>query len=72
MPKLYNTREAARRMGIGHRTLNRWILLGRIKASQGVPIGGGRTLHLWTLEDIERGREIKKHLKPGFPAKGKQ
>jgi len=65
-----NTREAARKMDVSFRTLNRWISLDRIKASQGVPMGAGRTLWLWTDSDIAKGRKLKLTLVPGRKPKG--
>ena len=60
-------------MGVGFRTLNRWISQGRIKPSQGVPIGGERTLWLWTDADIARGRKLKATIVPGIkPKTGKR
>lgn len=70
MAQLCNTREAARKIGVSFRTLNRWISLGRIKPSQGVPMGAGRTLWLWTAADVTKGRKIRATLKPGIQPKG--
>jgi hypothetical protein len=70
---LYNTREAARKMGVSFRTLNRWISQGRIKSSHGVPMGAGRTLWLWTDRDIAKGRKLSLTLVPGpKPKAGKR
>jgi predicted site-specific integrase-resolvase len=71
MQKTYSTAQAARRIGVGFRTLNRWLELGKIRPSRGVSYGGGRTLWLWTDADIAKGRKIKATLKPGPKARKK-
>ena len=69
--KTYNTKQAAKILGIGFRTINRWLNTGVIKP-QSVPYGGGRSLWLWTDADIAKGRKLKTTLKPGRkPRKGK-
>jgi hypothetical protein len=60
-----STRQAAAKMGVCFRTLNRWIELGRLEASQGVPLPNGKCLWLWSAADVARGRKIKSQLKPG-------
>jgi predicted site-specific integrase-resolvase len=40
----YNTETAAKKMGVGFRTLNRWLELGKIKSVKSVVMPGGRTL----------------------------
>jgi hypothetical protein len=65
MKKTYSTAVAARRIGVSFRTLNRWLNLGKIKPSQGIPFGDGRTLWLWTDGDIAKGRKVKAARKPG-------
>jgi len=59
MTKTYTTAAAARQMGVSFRTLNRWLALGKIRPSDGVPYGGPRTLWLWTEADIVNGRKVK-------------
>ena len=63
--KTCDTRQAARRIGVSFRTLNRWLNQGTIKPSQGVSYGGGRVLWRWTAADIAKGRKLKARLKPG-------
>jgi predicted site-specific integrase-resolvase len=55
----YNTETAAKKMGVGFRTLGRWLELGKIKSSKSVTMPGGRTLWFWTDADIARGRKVK-------------
>jgi hypothetical protein len=71
--KTYSTKAAAKKMRVSFRTLNRWLALGTIKPSQGVPYGGGRVLWRFTEADIAKGRKIKATLRPGpKPKKGKR
>jgi predicted site-specific integrase-resolvase len=65
MKKTYSTEQAAKKMGVGFRTLNRWLGLGKIKPSTAIKLPNGRTLWLWTDVDIARGRKVKAAQKPG-------
>jgi hypothetical protein len=65
MRKVYSTRQAAARIGVSFRTLNRWLALGKIKPSKAIKIPGGRTLWFWTDADIARGRKVKAKQRPG-------
>ena len=65
MKKTISTQEAAKKMGVSFRTLNRWLFLGLIRPSLEFAIGGGRTLSRWTEADIARGRKVKAAQKPG-------
>jgi len=65
MKKTYSTQQAAKKMGISFRTLNRWLSLGLIRPSMELPMGGGRTLWRWTDADIVKGRKVDAELKPG-------
>jgi len=71
MKKTYSTESAAAKIGVGFRTLNRWLALGLIRPSQAVPMGGGRTLWRWTDADIARGRKVKAKQRPGPKKAGK-
>lgn len=74
MRKTYSTEVAARKIGVSFRTLNRWLALGAIRPSEGVPYGGGRVLWRWTDADVARGRKVKAAQKPGpkkNPKRGK-
>jgi len=72
MTKTYSTKRAATKMGVSFRTLNRWLALGLIRASQPIPIEGGRTLWRWTEADIAKGRKVKAAQHPGPKAKPKK
>jgi predicted site-specific integrase-resolvase len=63
--KTYGTQQAAKKMGVSFRTLNRWLFRGLIRPSLEFAIGGGRTLWRWTEADIARGRKVKAIQKPG-------
>jgi hypothetical protein len=63
--KTYSTLQAAKRIGVSFRTLNRWLALELIRPSMAIPIGGGRTLWRWTDADTAKGRRVKATVKPG-------
>jgi hypothetical protein len=72
MKKIYSTQQAARKMAVAFRTLNRWLALGRIRPSTAIKMPAGRTLWLWTDVDIARGRKVKAAQKPGPKPKPKR
>jgi len=63
--KIYSTRQAAAKMRVSFRTLNRWLADGRIKPSTAIEMPNGRTLWLWREADIAKGRRLKAELRPG-------
>jgi len=63
--KTYSTRQAAAKMRVSFRTLNRWLADGRIKPSTAIEMPTGRTLWLWNEADIARGRKVKAAQTPG-------
>lgn len=65
MKKTYSTAQAAKKIGVGFRTLNRWLALELVRPSMPIPIGGGRTLWRWTDADIAEARKVKATQKPG-------
>lgn len=71
MANLYSTRQAAKLIGVGFRTLNRWMADGMIEPSQTAPLGTTGEIFLWTDADIAKGRKLKGTQKPGpKPKKG--
>lgn len=72
MKKTYSTEVAARRIGISFRTLNRWLALGKIRPSQGIPFADGRILWRWTDTDIAKGHKVKAAQKPGPKVKARK
>jgi predicted site-specific integrase-resolvase len=69
MKKTFSTQKAAAKIGVGFRTLNRWLALGKIKPSTAIKMPNGRTLWLWTDADIAKGRKVKAAQKPGPKAR---
>jgi excisionase family DNA binding protein len=55
------TSEAARRAGISLATINRWIANGKLKAPEPTLIGAAG-YRLWSAEDIENLKVIKKKI----------
>lgn len=64
MKKTFGTAEAAAKIGVAFRTVNRWLAAGKIKPSVSLPMGGGRTLWRWTEADIARARKIDRSPGP--------
>jgi predicted DNA-binding protein (UPF0251 family) len=65
MKKTYSTRQAAAKMRVSFRTLNRWLADGKIKPSRAIKMPNGRTLWLWSTADIAKGRKVKAAQHPG-------
>lgn len=63
--KTYSTRQAAAKMRVSFRTLNRWLADGKIKPSRAIEMPNGRTLWLWGDADIAKGRKVKAAQIPG-------
>ena len=63
--KTYSTRQAAAKMRVSFRTLNRWLADGKIKPSTAIKMPNGRTLWLWNDADIAKGRKVKAAQTPG-------
>lgn len=53
----FSTSQAAKRLGIGIRTLSRYIAEKKIPAPKIIEVGGN-TVHLWTLAEIEHVRKL--------------
>ncbi len=58
MVKAVPTAMAARKAGISPITLQRWIAARRVKAPA-LRIRHGRAVRLWTVQDLERLRQVK-------------
>jgi len=63
--KTYSTPQAANKIGVSFRTLNRWLNIGKIKPSVGIPFSDGRMLWRWSDADIAKGRKVRAAQKPG-------
>jgi len=61
----YSTRQAAAKLRVSFRTLNRWLAFGKVRPSIAVPLGGGRTLWRWKEADIAKALKVKAAQKPG-------
>ena len=55
--KQYSTREAAQKLGLDFRTMQRHIADGKIPAPPVQNLGGGK-FRVWTDEDIENVRQL--------------
>lgn len=53
----FSSREAAKRLGIGHETLANYVRSGKLPSPETIQ-QGQRMAHSWTEEDIERVREL--------------
>jgi DNA-binding transcriptional MerR regulator len=54
----YSTPEAARKCGVHHITLQRWVSAGKVKAPRKTRVGGV-VVRLWTDSDLEKVRKFK-------------
>jgi len=54
----YSTPEAARRSGVHHITLQRWVSSGKFRVPRKQRVGGV-VVRLWTDRDVERVRKYK-------------
>jgi predicted DNA-binding transcriptional regulator AlpA len=54
---MFSTRQAAKKLGITHATLSRYISVGKLPEPNAIS-SGGMTLHLWREQDIERVRQL--------------
>jgi excisionase family DNA binding protein len=62
--KTYSTREAAKLLGTGMMTMNRYIAAGKISVPPVQNIGGNR-FRAWTQQDVERVRKMLPKIKNG-------
>ena len=60
----YSTNQAARKLGIGVKTLSRYVALGKVPPPT-ILNAGGTILHSWTEEEVERVRELLPRLPDG-------
>jgi excisionase family DNA binding protein len=54
----YSTSEAAKKCGVHHITLQRWVSEGKITAPRKTRVGGV-VVRLWTDSDLDRVRKFK-------------
>jgi excisionase family DNA binding protein len=55
-----NTADAAKKVGIGRNTLQRWIRDGHVKAPKAI-LQNGRAVRLWSNSDIKRLADVKEN-----------
>ncbi|HEY7405949.1 MAG TPA: hypothetical protein VIB39_20655 [Candidatus Angelobacter sp.] len=55
--RTFSTREAAKKLGITHAALSKYISAKKIPAPKSVT-SGGMTIHLWTDRQIEHVRQL--------------
>jgi predicted site-specific integrase-resolvase len=53
----FSTREAAKKLGLSHTTLARYIETGKVPAPKTV-VTSNTVVHLWTEEEIENVRKL--------------
>lgn len=53
----FSTSQAAKRLGIGIRTLSRYVAEGKVPAPT-IIVAGGNTVHLWTESEIDAVRKL--------------
>jgi hypothetical protein len=70
--KTYSTRQAAAKMRVSFRTLNRWLADGKIRPSTAIKMPTGRTLWLWNEADIAKGHKVKAAQTPGPKPKARK
>jgi predicted DNA-binding transcriptional regulator AlpA len=54
---MFSTREAAKKLGLGFKTLSRYIAVGKVPAPTILRVGSA-SLHAWTDEEIEHARQL--------------
>jgi predicted DNA-binding transcriptional regulator AlpA len=55
--KNFSTRQAAKKLGLSHATLNNYIASGKVPAPKSVTTGT-TTVHIWSEEEIEDVRKL--------------
>jgi predicted DNA-binding transcriptional regulator AlpA len=55
--KTFSTSQAAKKLGIGIKTLSRYVAEKKIPAPKIINVGGS-IVHIWTEAEIERTREL--------------
>jgi predicted DNA-binding transcriptional regulator AlpA len=53
----FSTRQAAKKLGLGHTTLVQYVEAGKVPAPKSI-IPGERSTHLWTEAEIEHVRQL--------------
>jgi transposase len=67
----FSTREAAKRLGIDHSTLAKYVERGKVPSPETVQ-QGKRAAHSWTEEEIEQIRELLPKIANGRKTRHKK
>ena len=67
----FSTREAAKKLGLTHASLSRYMAAGKIPTPPTVSYGKFR-VHVWTEEDIEKLRKLLPNLPDGRKTRHQQ
>jgi len=54
---MFSTRQAAKKLGLTHATLSRYISAGKVPPPRAAT-SGGMTIHFWAVADIQRVRKL--------------
>ncbi len=65
---MYSTRQAAAKMCVSFRTLQKWLKLEKIKPSKAAMMPYGQRLLLWSEADIIKGLKMKEARRLGRPS----
>src|SRR5215471_20189028 len=61
---MYSTRQAAKKLGLGAKTLSHYVAVGKVPSPTILKVGSA-SLHAWTEEDIERVRKLLPRIANG-------
>src|SRR5215813_7398181 len=60
----FSTSQAAKQLGIGIRTLSRYVAVKKVPSPKIMNVGGN-TIHIWTEAEIENVRKLLPKIKNG-------
>lgn len=68
---MLSTRQAAKMLGLGAKTLSHYIAVGKVPAPTILKVGSA-SLHAWSEEDIERVRQLLPKIANGRKTRWKK
>lgn len=68
---MFSTRQAAKMLGLGAKTLSHYIAVGKVPAPTILKVGSA-SLHAWTEEDIEHVRQLLPKIANGRKTRWKK
>jgi len=68
---MFSSRQASKKLGLGVKTLSRYIQQGKVPAPTILKVGSA-SLHAWTEEDIERVRKLLPKIANGRKTRHKK